>query len=387
MKSFPVSGLEPDYYFTKTAYLDDRYILLTPDTPVTTKLINRLKRWRIAQIFSNGALVDAPTASQPTAAEGTSLSIDQDIQEQKLFAEAQAFYNDLAGFVERMFTNFVTKNELVERPISDIIKRTIDMVKSHRRHILRLPDLQAPGKNYIVNHSAKTAILAVSVGSVLHLPPFKLIELGTSALLHEIGMIRLPPNVYMSDNQLTEQEKKAITAHTVLGFRILRQFSFPMSVSLAVLECRENVDGTGYPRKLTGDKLSVYGKIIMVSGSYAALTSPRPFRAAVDGHAALLDMLKRKDQMYDDTVLRALIACVAIYPLGTCVELRNGSKGIVIDNDPSKPKNPTVRVVAGPSGDPYAEQQIVETGLTDDLTISAAVPCDQVQKGQSEEAE
>jgi len=380
MKPFPVSGLETDYYFTKKAFLDDNYILLTPETPVTKKLISRLKRWRVSQIFSDGALVDAPTASQPSTTEGTSLSIDQGIQEQKLFAEAQAFYRDLSNFVERMFTNFVTRNELSERPISEMVKRTIDVVKSHRRHVLRLPDLAAPGKNYIVNHSAKTAILAVSVGSVLHLPPFKLIELGTAAILHEIGMIRLPPNVYMSDNELTEQEKKAITAHTVLGFRILRQFSFAMTVSLAVLECRENVDGTGYPRKLTGERLSMYGKIIMVSGSYAALTSARPYRQAVEGHAALVDMLKRKGQMYDETVLRALIASVSIFPLGTCVELRNGSRGIVVDNDPAQPRTPIVRIVAGPNGEPYAEQQIVRTDTSEELSIGRALPCDRVQK-------
>jgi HD-GYP domain-containing protein (c-di-GMP phosphodiesterase class II) len=279
-----------------------------------------------------------------------------------------------------MFTSFVTRNELVEGPISDIVKRAIDMGKTHRRHILRLPELSSPGKNYIVNHSAKTAILAVSVGGVLRLPTHKLIELGTASLLHEIGMIRLPPNLYMSNAELTDQERKAITAHTVLGFKILRQFSFPMSVSLAVLECRENVDGSGYPRSLTGDKISMYAKIIMVSGSYAAITSDRPFRSAVDGHAAILDMLKRKDQMYDETVLRALLADLAIFPLGTCVELQNGSKGIVVDNQPANPRTPTVRVVAGPNGEPYAEQQIVDTGATAELRISRAVDCGKLRK-------
>lgn len=379
MKSFPVANLEADTYFNKRAFLDENYILLSPETPVTTKLLNRLKQWRYKSILSNGAIVDAPTVSDAVAAEGTTLSIDQDIREQNLFAEVQAFYSELTTFVEKMFTSFVTRDELVERPISDMIKKTIDMVRTHRRHMLRLPDLGSEGKNYIVNHSAKTAILAVSIGMVLRLPPFKLIELGTAALLHEIGMIRLPPNLYMSDNALTDQERRAITAHTVLGFKILRQFSFPMTVCLAVLECRENVDGSGYPRKLTAEKIAVYGKIIMVAGSYAALTSERPFRHAVDGHAALMDMIKRKGQMYDDTVLRALISNLSIYPLGTCVELGNGNRGMVIDNVLEHPKSPKVRVIAGPSGELFAEQQIVETGKVDELRIARAIPCTDVQ--------
>lgn len=380
MKSFPVTNLESDYYFTKRAYLDDKYILLSPETPITAKLINRLKRWRFSQIRSDGSLVDTPTVSELSIAEGSSLSIDQDIREQTLFKEAQSFYTELATFIEKMFTNFVTRNELAERPIGDMVKRTIDMVRSHRRHILRLAGMEAAGKNYIVNHSAKTTIMAVSVGLVIRMPPHKLIELGTAAVLHEIGMIRLPPQLYMSDKELTGQEKKAITAHTVLGFKILKQFSFPVSVSLAVLECRENADGSGYPRGLTGDRISLYGKVIMVAGSYAAITSVRPYRTSIDGYAAILDMLKRKGQMYDETVLRALVANLSIFPLGTYVELSNGARGMVVDNDLENPKSPKVRVIAGPSGELYAEQHVVDTATSEALRIARAIPANAVQE-------
>jgi HD-GYP domain-containing protein (c-di-GMP phosphodiesterase class II) len=384
MKSFPVANLESDYYFTKRAFLDDKYILLSPETPITAKLINRLKKWKYSDIQSNGVPVDTPTMTESSAGESTSLSIDQDVREQKLLNEAQAFYTELATFIERMFTAFVTKNELVEGPISDMVKRTIDTVRSNRRHILRLTELEATGKNYIVNHSAKTTILAVSVGLVIRMPSHKLIELGTAAVLHEIGMIRLPPQLYMSNKELTDQERKAITAHTVLGFKILRQFSFPMTVSLAVLECRENADGSGYPRGLTADKISLYAKLIMVAGSYAALTSIRPYRESINGHAALLDMLQRKGKMYDDTVLRALINNLSLYPLGTYVVLANGTRGMVTDNDLQNPRSPKVRVIAGPTGEPFAHQQIVDTASAEDFHIVRVISADQVQEaGQS----
>jgi len=380
MKSFPVANLESDYYFTKRAYLDDKYILLSPETPVTTKLINRLKRWKFDQVQSNGTLVDAPTVSESSVTEGSSISIDQDVREQALFNEAQTFYSELATFVEKMFTNFVTRSELPERPIGDMVKRTIEIVRSHRRYILRLAGMEAAGKNYIVNHSAKTTIMAVSIGMVTRMPPHRLIELGTAAVLHEIGMIRLPAQLYMSNKELSDQEKKAITAHTVLGFKILRQFSFPMSVSLAVLECRENADGSGYPRALTAERISLYAKVIMVAGSYAALTSLRPYRKSIDGHAAILDMLQRKGQMYDETILRALVANLSIYPVGTYVELANGARGMVVDNDQNNPRSPKVRVIAGPNGELYAEQQIIDTATNEPLRIARAIPAEAVQE-------
>lgn len=386
MRSVPVENLESDAYFTARAYLDEKYILLSPETPITTQLINRLGRWKYSHILCDGTISDAPTVAETSSTEATSVSIDQDIKEQNLFNEAQSFYTELVTFVERMFTNFVTRNELPEAPVSEMVKRIIDTVRSHRVYILRLPDLNGGGRNYIVNHAAKAAILSVSVGIVVKLPAHKLIELGTAALLHEIGMIRLPPQLYMSDKELTDQEKRAITAHTVLGFKILRQYSFPMSVSLAVLECRENIDGSGYPRGLTGERISLYAKIIMVAGSYAALTSHRPFRQPVSGHNALLDMLQRKDRMYDETVLRALIANLSIYPLGTYVELANGVRGMVVDNEPAHPRSPRVRVIAGPGGKLFAEQQVVDTGALPEFHVARAIPADEVRNPHEEPA-
>ena len=235
-------------------------------------------------------------------------------------------------------------------------------------------------KNYIVNHSAKTTILAVSAGLAIRMPPHKLIELGTAALLHEIGMIRLPPQIYMSDRQLKAQERKAISAHPVLGFKILRQFSFPLSISLAVLECRENVDGSGYPRGITGDKMSLYAKIISVTAAYAAMTSPRPYRGPLSGHEALMEMLKQKGRVYDDTVLRALIVDLSIFPIGTYVQLSGGQKGMVVESNRSNARAPRVRVIAGPKGEIYAEQQVVDTGSSPDLAVARALQREEFQE-------
>ncbi|MFW5784001.1 MAG: HD-GYP domain-containing protein [Spirochaetota bacterium] len=376
MKSFPVQTLEPGYYFTKPVHLDDNYILLSPETPLTQELIDRLKTWSYDEVRSDGDQVEKPVADG-SGGEAIALSVDQDVKETAFFREAEEFYGELLGFVERTFTNFVTKNELSERPISDMVKRIIETVRSHRRYILRLSEMKVKDKNYIVTHSSKTAIVAVAIGMTLRQPPHKLIELGTAALLHEIGMIRLPPQLYMSKQKLSPKERQAISAHTVLGFKILKQASFPMSVCLGVLECRENVDGTGYPRQLTGDKISLFAKIIMVAGSFAAITSVRPFRTASDGHSAILEMLQQRNKMYDETVLKALISNLSIYPIGTHVQLANGTRGMVVDTNSDNPRAPMVRIVAGPRGERYAEQPVIDTSGDPQHRVVRALPPDE----------
>lgn len=373
MKQFSVNELQPGKYFTQQSYLDPKYILLSPETPLSDSLIKRLRRWEFDAVASDGDLVDTPTAGSNGGSEVVTIAIEEDIKETALLKEAREFYVTLLDFTEHLFTVFVTKNELPQRDISERIKAAIEMVRSHRRYILRLTELRADGHNYIVDHSVKTTLLSIAIGTVVKLPPHKLIDLGTAGLLHELGMIRLPPQLYMSEKRLAPQEKKAITAHTLLGFKILKQYSFPMPVCLAVLECRENIDGTGYPRGITGEKISLYAKIIMVAGSYAALTSRRPFRDPVDGHAALLEMLQGSGKSYDEVLLRALIANISIYPLGSYVELATGERGVVVDTGPT-PKAPKVRIVTGRDGAVYAEQPIVATDDGTDHRIRRAVP-------------
>ncbi|MFW5717152.1 MAG: HD-GYP domain-containing protein [Spirochaetota bacterium] len=373
MKKLPVDSLAAGYYFTSPVFLDEQYILLSAETQMTAELIDRLRRWSYEAVLCDGQMVEKPIASGGDGGESISLSVDQDVKESTLFNEAQEFYSELLSFVEKTFTNFVTRNELSERQIGDMIKRTIDMVRSHRRHILRLSEMKVKDKNYIVAHSSKTTIVSLAVGMTLRQPPHKLIELGTAALLHEIGMIRLPPQLYMSQQKLSPKERQAISAHTVLGFKILRQASFSMSVCLAVLECRENVDGTGYPRQLTGEKISLYAKIIMVAGSFAAMTSARPYREPLDGHSAIVEMLQQRGKMYDETVLKALVGNLSIYPIGTHVRLANGTRATVVDTNAANPRAPLVRVTAGPQGEVYAEQPVVDTASDPEYRVVRAL--------------
>jgi HD-GYP domain-containing protein (c-di-GMP phosphodiesterase class II) len=165
-----------------------------------------------------------------------------------------------------------------------------------------------------------------------------------AALLHEIGMVKLPPQIYLNQRPLSPQEKKAIFTHPVLSFNILKSFDFPLTISLAALEHHERENGAGYPQKLTGNKISLYAKIIAVACSYEALTSDRPHKDAKDGYTGMIDLLKNVGKQYDDTIVRALVFSLSIYPIGLYVLLSNGKKGQVIDVNTDNPRFPIVQI-------------------------------------------
>ncbi|MFP3958701.1 MAG: HD-GYP domain-containing protein [Spirochaetaceae bacterium] len=363
MKQVLVHSVTPGKYFDKQVYLDERYILLSPETPFTEKLKNRLISWGFDHVLSDGRPVNSSEAAPGVEAadEAPLVSAEAGARESEILGEVQSAYTDALNFTEKLFTNFVTKSELPQAAVADKIKELQELVRTHRPHALRLGHLRNEDKNYIVEHSVKTTIISLAIGNTVKLPHHKLVELGTAALLHSIGMIRLPPQLYMTDRTLTDKERKSLTAHTLLGFKILKQYSFPLNVCLAVLECREYLNGTGYPRGITGEKLSFYGKVISVTSSFAALISDRPFRPARDGHASILELLKGRDTLYDATVLKALVANVSIYPLGTYVELANGYRGMVVDTSSDGPRAPIVRLMRSPDGERYVDQPHVRT--------------------------
>jgi HD-GYP domain-containing protein (c-di-GMP phosphodiesterase class II) len=269
-------------------------------------------------------------------------------RENDMLRMVQEFYQNSTAFVDQIFTRYVTRNELVLPEVMLKMKDFADFVVTNRRWVLRIQDPGSASRNYLVSHSVKTAITSVILGSYLKVPQQKLSELAAAAILHEIGMVRLPPQLYMTDRQLSPQERKSILSHPVLGYNILKQYSFPLSVCLSALEHHERNNGQGYPRALQPERISAWAKIIAVACSYDAVTSSRPYKEAKEGYDGILDILKNEGKRYEEGVIKALVYSLSVFPIGSYVLLSDERLGLVVDSNPDNPRFPVVRVVSGP---------------------------------------
>jgi HD-GYP domain-containing protein (c-di-GMP phosphodiesterase class II) len=369
MNSVSVANLPVGSYIDKPVYLDEKFVLLSPDIPITEELQKRLQIWSYSKVYTDGTPVESPPEYAPAlSSEGDSgngsaakAALDIDYKEKEYMDEVQRFFHSMTAFLSEVFELYLKHNSFQMNRISEQVKACTDMIKSRRKYLTQINLLQDSEHSYLISHSVKTTIIALVFADVLKLPPFKQIEVGMAGLLHEIGMLRIPPQLYMSSKQLSQEEKKTIAAHTVLGFRILKAAEFPLSVSRAVLESHERVDGSGYPRGLTGDKISFYAKILTISSSYSAIVSKRPYRDAADGHTGIMDLLKNTGKQYDEQLIRVLVYTLSIYPVGTYVALSNGAQGLVIETDSEKPKYPIVKLLLNEQGAPFREQPILHT--------------------------
>ena len=353
MKSLPLSELREKLYFDAPVYLDEGYILLSPDVRTPQELLARLARWGYDSVYCDGNPVDTPAHAAPTVAAKSTLELD--VEESRQMEQARKLYFGLLSFTVETLTRFAESNRLDVAEIAERLKELIELVKSSRDPILRLPEFVHVSDNYLHQHSLNCAILSLAIGDSLKLPPHRLIELGIGALLHDIGMLKLPEALYLNPRQLGPREWQMIKAHPMLSYRILKGFSVSDTIALTAYEHHERLDGTGYPRALAGEKIALYSRILAVADSYESMTTKRPFRVSRDGHAALLELLKGRGVFYDEVAVRALIYCLSLFPLGTTVLLSNGAMARVIRTNPQSPKTPIVQVLIDREGNRLKE--------------------------------
>jgi HD-GYP domain-containing protein (c-di-GMP phosphodiesterase class II) len=373
MKYISVDNLSPNLYFSEPVFLDNKYILLSPDVPVDEALIERLKKWKIEKVSTEGTFIGKSQYATVSDKETTEFNLEQDVKNQAAKEEVVKFYFELLTFCKNTFTDYLQKNQINLESVSDKIKQTIEHIKQHRDLILKFNELKYPTDNYIYNHHVNTTLLSLSIGYILKLPPHKLIELGIAAFLHDIGMIKLPSHLYLNNKPLDPQEKKTMMAHTVLGYKILRSLSIPENIALVAIEHHEKLDGSGYPRGLKSENISLYGRIIAVACSFDGCTSERPFKEAMDGHKGIVDLIKAKKNTYDENVLKALIFSISLYPIGTYVLLSDNAKGVVVKTNPSNPKCPVVRILVDKSGKQLADMVLVQTATESGISIWRAL--------------
>jgi len=344
MKSFPVNGISPSNSFSQAVFLDQQFLIAAPGIPVTADIIKTLSEWGFNEVLSDGELIDEKqTESQIKQESGGGAQIlSGDMQQMQ---QAEKIYKMFFRYTDKLFTDSIAKNKIIIKSVEDMVKLVCGFMRENYRFLMRIlfHDDLTEGKQPVF-HSMRTSIIAITAGINLKLPNFQLVELGIAALLHDIGMIKLPPRCYLKDRELNDTEKRLKYTHPVMGYNLLVSSNFPQSVCEAVLEHHERENGSGYPRKLTGNKISLYSKIITVASLYEALSEKRPHDEAINGYLGILELLKNKEKQFDENAIRALVNSFSVYPIGLYVLLSDGNKGQVIDVYTENPRYPVVEV-------------------------------------------
>ncbi len=165
--------------------------------------------------------------------------------------------------------------------------------------------------SYLRGHSERVATYSAEIARELQLKPAEVEQIRLAALLHDIGTIGIEDSIIMKNSPLTPEEFDIVKAHTVKGAAILRPIEHLNEVIPGVELHHESLDGRGYPYGLHGDEIPMMARIIAVADSFDAMTSARPYQAAMDPKYVLEVLNRLSGTRHDARVVGALTRLVA----------------------------------------------------------------------------
>jgi putative nucleotidyltransferase with HDIG domain len=126
-------------------------------------------------------------------------------------------------------------------------------------------------------------------------------------LLHDIGKVAVPDAILFKPERLTDVERAVMERHTIVGWEILRDVDFLAEAKLVVRHHHERWDGAGYPDGLAGEQIPLEARIIFVCDAFHAMTSDRPYRAAMPQDEAIRRLLEAAGTQFDPEIVRVFV--------------------------------------------------------------------------------
>ncbi len=253
---------------------------------------------------------------------------------------------------------FVTLNDAQVRKS---VNSLVDELLQNRDIAVNLADIRTLD-NYTFGHSVQVGVLSILTGITMGYDNLKLRDLGIGAILHDIGVTRVQDYIATKAGALTPEEMAEMQKHCEYGFDMLRyQPNISLLSAHVAYQHHEKHNGQGYPRGLKGDEIQEYARIVAIAEQYDSLISDRPWRPAHLPHEAVEIIAGGGDYFFDYRVVKPFLANIAVYPVGTMVELNDGTRGIVTSVQKGITLRPQVRLVR------YADGTAIRPPLEIDL--------------------
>lgn len=230
--------------------------------------------------------------------------------------------------------------------------------------VLTIPFDSLPDRA-IAAHCLQLSLYGMAIAIEMGFNEANVLRVGLAGLLHDWGMLRVPRAIREAQRRLSPVEMLEIHKHPRYSLDLIEDLSaLPALVPLIVYQVHERLDGSGYPRGRRGNAIHLFARILHVADMYVALTSPRPYRAPYSPYAAIEMLLgRRSGRCADPPVVRALLRVVSLFPIGSFVQLTDGSTARVLRGNGPLYDRPVVQIVVDRSGRKVPETS--DAGLID----------------------
>jgi putative nucleotidyltransferase with HDIG domain len=350
-----IRQLQSGSRLARSIFSENGTVLLGQGVELNERMIQRLVAMDISNIYI-----------EDRATEG--IEPDDVLSEKTRQAAVRTVHETMTKLMNNSrMPNYMVSPDLGKK-FRDIIKSILTEIQSQKNVMLGLSSIFTKD-GYLYHHSVNVAVTCLAMGTSLGLNQSELLDLGVGAILHDIGKTKIPLEILNKTGSLNPQEWDLIYEHPQIGFDMLRKNDDISLLSAHIaLQHHEKEDGTGYPRKISGEKMHLYGKIAAIADVYEALTAARAYKRRFPPHEALEYIMGNGGRHFNFELIKVFCKHMAPYPVGTSIRLSSGETAIVVKVHAHYPLRPLVRIIENEAGEQLRSPY--EVDLIGDLTMT-----------------
>lgn len=283
---------------------------------------------------------------------------------------AKVAFNEAENYITGMMSSAKMGQHVQLEEVNPVVNKLADSILRNHNALLGLSRIRSMDK-YTFEHSVSFSVLMMSFAKSMGMSKRFIQLVGIGGLLHDIGKTMTPDSILNKPGKLTPDEFEIMKQHVVHSRLILEQTEGIDQVSLDVAAMHhEKFDGSGYPRGLKGNQISLAGQMSSVVDVYDALTADRCYHKGREPSEALKFLLKGAGAHFNPELVQKFIQSVGIYPAGSLVLLSNDHLAKVIEVKENMLK-PIVELVLNTKTRSYVKRDLIDLSEQDDIKVKS----------------
>jgi len=210
----------------------------------------------------------------------------------------------------RQLQKEIERLKLSEKTARVELQHSFDRMRKTMGGIIQAMSLTIEQRDpYTAGHQRQVAKLSRAIAREMGFSWEQIQGIRMAAAIHDLGKIHVPAEILSNPGMLTENEMGIIRTHPQVGYDILKKIEFSWPIARTVYQHHERMDGSGYPRGLSGEDILMEARILSVADVVEAMSSLRPYRMPPGIEAALKEISQNKGILYDPGVVEACLKC------------------------------------------------------------------------------